>query len=428
MNYYNIQHKDEVVSFKDATIKGLGRDKGLFVPERIPVLPISFFEEIEQLSDKEVATTALYPYVEGSMRREQLSQLLEEVFTFHTPVVELRDNLSVLELFHGPTMAFKDVGARFMARCLGAFADKSKPVTVLVATSGDTGSAVAHGFYGVEGVRVVILFPKGKVSAFQQWQMCSLGKNITAVAVEGTFDDCQALVKQALHDERLNEVMALSSANSINVARFLPQMLYYFFAYKQVKSHLKGRKWVVSVPSGNFGNITAGLYAQAMGLPIAQFIAANNANDTFYEYTLTGDYKAKPSVSTYSNAMDVGDPSNFARIQELFGGEYALIKEKVLAHRVSDAQTLSKIAEVAQQGYVLDPHGAVALTALEHYLKGGQYGTFLATAHPQKFDAVLRKVLPDFKAPEVDLEGCSALQIPNDYKVYLKVLGVESRE
>ncbi|MDO4230282.1 MAG: threonine synthase, partial [Capnocytophaga sp.] len=351
--------------------------------------------------------------------KQELSEILTDVFSFETPVVQLLENTSILELFHGPTMAFKDVGARFMARCLGRFADKSRPTTVLVATSGDTGSAVAHGFYNVEGVRVIILFPKGKVSPFQEFQMTSLGKNITAVEVDGNFDDCQNLVKQALHDDLLNQSVALSSANSINVARFLPQMLYYFFAYKRLKSALKNREWIVSVPSGNFGNLTAGLYAQAMGLPIARFIAATNANDTFWQYLNTGVYQPKPSVSTYSNAMDVGDPSNFARVQELFKNDYHRIKEEIYSQVVSDVQTLAHIEEIyAQTGYILDPHAAVGHTALLHFIKPNQYGTVLGTAHPLKFDKVIQKVIPDFESPKADLTSCSKKSIKNDYNQY----------
>jgi threonine synthase len=423
MNFYNLKHPDEILSFKEATLQGLGKDKGLFVPQQIPALPSSFFEEIESKTDLQIATSALYPYVEGSLTEEALTTILSEVFSFETPVVPLLENTSVLELFHGPTLAFKDVGARFMARCLGKFADKNRPATVLVATSGDTGSAVANGFYKVPDVRVVILYPKGKVSKFQEYQMTSLGENIEAVAVEGTFDDCQSLVKQALHDPILKEQLALSSANSINVARFLPQMLYYFFAYKQLKTTLEKKEWVVAVPSGNFGNITAGLYAQAMGLPIAQFVAGNNANDTFFQYIQTGIYKAKPSVATYSNAMDVGDPSNFVRIQALFNNSYEIIKEKIKCISISDQQTLEEIERIyREKGYILDPHGAVGHLALQHFLTSEQYGTFLATAHPYKFDEVIKKVIPTFEVPKVDTSACSYRSIANDYSQYLNIL------
>ena len=417
MNYYNIKHKDEIVSFKEATLRGLGKDKGLFVPEHIPTLPSSFFEDITQKNNIEITTEALYPYVNDSFSKEELQKVLEEVFVFDTPVKELLSNTSVLELFHGPTMAFKDVGARFMARCLGKFSDKDNP------TSGDTGSAVANGFYKVEGVRVVILFPKGKVSPFQEYQMTSLGANIQAVEVEGTFDDCQALVKQALSDASLKAERVLSSANSINVARFLPQMLYYFFAYKQVKDLLDGKDWVVAVPSGNFGNLTAGLYAHAMGLPVSKFVAANNANDTFAQYLQTGSYQAKASVATLSNAMDVGDPSNFVRIQELFGHSLEAIRKMITAVVISDKETLDEIAYIHNTlGYTLDPHSAVGHLALQKALLPSQYGTVLSTASPKKFDQVIRQVIPSFPVPEVDLSTCHKKSIPNSYKDYKELL------
>lgn len=423
MNFYNIKDHSEIVSFKEATLQGLGKEKGLFVPERLPRLSEDFFKNIEEKTDLEIAITALYPFVEGSLTREKLLEILGEVFSFKTPVVPILKNTSILELFHGPTMAFKDVGARFMARCLGTFSDKQRPVTVLVATSGDTGSAVAHGFHNVEGVRVIILFPKGKVSPFQEFQMTSLGGNITAVEVSGTFDDCQALVKQALHDNTLHQELALSSANSINVARFLPQMLYYFFAYKQLKAILKDKRWVVSVPSGNFGNLTAGLYAQAMGLPIERFIASTNANDTFLRYVESGDYQPKPSVSTYSNAMDVGDPSNFVRIQELFENQHERIKKEIHTATVSDTETLDEIQRIyAQTGYILDPHAAVGHRLLERFLTSSDYGTVLGTAHPLKFDEVIQKVIPEFESPKSDLSHCSKKSIENSYDEYKSLI------
>ena len=423
MNYYNINHKDEIVSFKEATLRGLGKEKGLFVPEYIPSLPSSFFEEITQKSNIEIAIEALYPYVTDSFTREELQKTLEEVFVFDTPVRELLSNTSVLELFHGPTMAFKDVGARFMARCLGKFSDKNNPTTVVVATSGDTGSAVANGFYKVEGVRVVILFPKGKVSPFQEYQMTSLGANIQAVEVDGTFDDCQFLVKQALADTSLKKERVLSSANSINVARFLPQMLYYCFAYKQVKNLLEGKDWVVAVPSGNFGNLTAGLYAYKMGLPVSKFIAANNANDTFAIYLQTGNYHAKPSVATLSNAMDVGDPSNFVRIQELFGHNLEAIRKMISSAVISDQETLDEITYIHNTlDYTLDPHSAVGHLALQKSLLPIQYGTVLSTASPKKFDEVIRRVIPSFPIPKVDLSACHKESIENSYTAYKEIL------
>lgn len=421
MKYFNLLHPKEKYSFKSATIKGLGKDKGLFVPEKIPKLPFDFFTNIESSDPVCIATETLFPFVEGSLKKEELKQMLKEVLCFEIPVVNIKDNINILELFHGPTMAFKDIGARFMARCLGKFAQKNKEVTVLVATSGDTGSAVANGFHKVEGVRVVILFPKGKVSEFQEYQMTSLGDNITAIEVDGTFDDCQALVKQALHDEVLNKKLQLSSANSINVARFLPQMIYYFFAYKQLKNQLKNRAWYVSVPSGNFGNITAGLYAQALGLPIKHFVAANNKNDTFYQYLKTGNYVEKPSVSTYSNAMDVGAPSNFVRVQHLFNNNYTEIKNAIAGSTIPDEAVLEKISnQYNNNAYLLDPHTAVALLALEEHLPNNAIGTVLSTAHPNKFEAVMQKAIPDFVAPKVDLSQCKKESIANNYGQYLR--------
>lgn len=423
MNFYNIKDRSEVVSFKKATLQGLGKEKGLFVPEQLPQLSEDFFKNIEKKTDLEIAITALYPFIENSLSAEKLSEIIDEVFSFKTPIVPILENTSILELFHGPTMAFKDVGARFMARCLGTFSDKQRPVTVLVATSGDTGSAVAHGFHNVEGVRVVILFPKGKVSPFQEFQMTSLGGNITAVEVEGTFDDCQFLVKQALHDDALNQKVTLSSANSINVARFLPQMLYYFFAYKQLKPILKDKRWMVSVPSGNFGNLTAGLYAQTMGLPIGQFIASTNANDTFLRYVESGQYQPKPSVSTYSNAMDVGDPSNFVRVQELFENQHERIKREIHTATVSDAETLDEIQKIyTKTSYILDPHAAVGHRLLEQFLTPSDYGTVLGTAHPLKFDKVIQKVIPDFQSPQADLSNCNKKSIGNCYETYKSLI------
>lgn len=422
MNYINTKDTSEVVSFKEATIKGLGNNKGLFVPERIPQLPESFFQEIEQKSDLEIAMEVMLPFVEGSLSKDELQAILEQTISFTLPVKEIRENVSVLELFHGPTQAFKDIGAKFMAGCLSAF-QQDKKVTVLVATSGDTGSAVANGFYEVDGVEVKVLFPKGKVSAYQEKQMTGLGKNITAIEVDGVFDDCQALVKQAFSDDELNKKLNLSSANSINVARFLPQMLYYFVAYKQVKSTLNGRPWWVSVPSGNFGNLTAGLIAQKMGLPVAKFIAANNANDTFYQYQQTGEYVPKVSVATYSNAMDVGAPSNFERVQWLFNNDLSELSKSLVSDSYSDEATLAKIkSEKELSDYLLDPHGAVGLMALEAKKPEQAYGTFLATAHPQKFESVVKKALPDFPIEKVDLSNCQKLEMKNDYAEFKRLL------
>ena len=311
MNYISTRKNDEKVSFKEAVINGLSNNGGLYFPEIIPQLPISFFDKIENLEDNEIAFKVLYPFIKGSLTAVQLKALITETINFPIPVVSVEKDIFALELFHGPTQAFKDVGARFMSRCLSHFyADKKEAITILVATSGDTGSAVANGFFNLPGVSVKILFPKGKVSPYQEYQMTGLGKNIKAIEVDGTFDDCQKLVKEAFNDNQLRKEISLSSANSINIARLLPQMLYYFFAYKQLKLKLKDKDLVVSVPSGNLGNLTAGLLAKNMGLPIKRFIAAHNANDSFNQYLKTGRLKKKASILTYSNAMDVGNPSN----------------------------------------------------------------------------------------------------------------------
>lgn len=423
MRYLNTRTKDEIVSFKTATLNGLGAKGGLYVPESIPSLPPSFFDEIESLSDVEIATAALFPFVENSLSEADLERIVSETLSFTTPVKHIKKDVHVLELFHGPTQAFKDVGARFMSRCLSQFVEPGAETTVLVATSGDTGSAVANGFANVEGIQVKILFPKGKVSPFQEYQMTSLGGNIQALEVDGTFDDCQALVKQAFNDESLNNQVQLSSANSINVARFLPQMIYYFLAYKQLKNQLKNKKWVVSVPSGNFGNLTAGLIAKKMGLPIQQFVAANNSNSTFFEYLETGNYTPRTSVSTYSNAMDVGAPSNFERIEFLYDKNLESIKSDILGFTISDEQTLDEMKLVhAETGYVLDPHGAVGHAGLMKYLKEVEIGMFLETAHPRKFESVVKKALPSYPIQDVDLSNCSKHSMANSYEELVKLI------
>lgn len=399
MKYYNINKTDEVLDFKQAAIKGLGTNKGLFVPERIPTLEPSFFDKIETMSNVEIGVEVMRPYVGDIFSEEELTQIISETVPFDFPVHTLNNQQNILELFHGPTMAFKDVGARFMARCFGHFAhEKHQQVNILVATSGDTGSAVAQGFYKVSGVNVIILFPKGKVSDFQEYQMTSLGKNITAVEIDGTFDDCQAFVKKAFLNKELNHKFNLSSANSINVARFLPQMLYYFFAYKQLKQQLKGKEWVVSVPSGNLGNITAGLYAQRMGLPIARFVASNNDNKTFYQYLKTGEYLAQKSVTTYSNAMDVGDPSNFDRIVNLYKNNVAALTHNISGAHITDSEVVKEIKKIyAENKYVIDPHCAVGLIGLQQNSQDeNEVGTVLATASPYKFIPVIQKAIPTF--------------------------------
>jgi threonine synthase len=422
MKYLSTRENNEYISFKEAVINGLTNNGGLYVPERIPSLPSDFFEKIESYEDLDIAFTVLKPFVEGSLNDTQLKSILAETLNFNIPVVPVTQNIAALELYHGPTQAFKDVGARFMSRCLSHFnSDEDKEVTIIVATSGDTGSAVANGFFKVPGVEVKILFPKGKVSTYQEYQMTSLGENIHAFEVDGTFDDCQKLVKKALNDKELRTKKSLSSANSINVARLLPQMLYYFFAYKQLKKDLKDKKMVVSVPSGNLGNVTAGLVAKKMGLPIEKFIAAHNINDTFYQYLTTGDYAKKTSVLTYSNAMDVGDPSNYERIDYFYKSELESIKKDVAACRIDDASTLKEIQDCQKiNNYTLDPHGAVGKLALSELLQNDEYGVFLETAHPQKFAKVMKKALPEFVEEIADLKNCKKTILTNNYEAFVK--------
>jgi threonine synthase len=391
MLYYSLNHKSPKVNFKDATIKGQAPDKGLYFPETIPQLPYGFLKEIHTLSKEAIALQVIQPYVADVIPLKELKRIVEETIAFDFPLVPIQNNIAALELFHGPTLAFKDVGARFMSRCLGYFLkDHDKKVTVLVATSGDTGGAVASGFFDVEGVDVVILYPSGKVSHVQELQLTTLGKNITTLEVEGNFDDCQQLVKQAFSDENLNQQLFLTSANSINVARWLPQQFYYFFAHQQWKQ--QDGPPVVCVPSGNFGNICAGLLAHRSGLPVHHFIAACNANSIVPDYLQSGNYTPQKAVATLSNAMDVGNPSNFVRVLELFDKEFQSLKNVLSSYSISDAITKETMQKVYQQyHYLLDPHGAVAYTALEQYLQQHpeQKGYFIETAHPVKFqDAV----------------------------------------
>ena len=366
------------------------------MPEVIKHLPESFFEEIQDLSFQEIAYKVADAFFGEDIPAETLRQIVYDTLSFDCPVVKVTDTIYSLELFHGPTLAFKDVGARFMARLLGYFIKQegSKQVNVLVATSGDTGSAVANGFLGVEGIHVYVLYPKGKVSAIQECQFTTLGQNITALEVDGVFDDCQALVKNAFMDEELNRHMKLTSANSINVARFLPQAFYYFYAYAQMKKMGKADQLVVCVPSGNFGNITAGLFGKVMGLPVKRFIAANNANDIFYNYLQTGEYNPRPSVQTIANAMDVGDPSNFARIYDLYKGSHAAISGEISGATYTDAQIAETVKSCFEKnGYLLDPHGACGFRALSENLRPGEYGVFLETAHPAKFKSTVEQIV-----------------------------------
>jgi len=403
MNYYSLNKKAPITNFKTAVIKGLAPDKGLYFPESIKSLPKSFFDNIEALSYNEIAFEAIKQFVVPEIPENVLKQIIDETLSFDFPVIELSDHISVLELFHGPTMAFKDVGARFMARCLGYFyQNNDKEVTVLVATSGDTGGAVANGFLGVKGVNVVILYPSGKVSDIQEKQLTTLGNNITALEVKGVFDDCQDMVKQAFLDEELTNNMQLTSANSINVARWLPQLFYFMFAFKQLKN--KHKDIVFSVPSGNFGNICAGMMAQQLGLPVHHFIASNNANNAVTEYLKTEIYKPKPSVQTISNAMDVGNPSNFIRIQEIYKNDFNALKNHLSSYSFSDKETKEAIKELYNDySYVADPHGAVGYLGCKAYLKEQpeSHCVFLETAHPTKFlDIVEDTIRENIDLPE----------------------------
>lgn len=397
MKFYSLNNKAPEVSFDKAVINGIAPDKGLYFPEEIKPLPISFFEEIEKKSNEEIAFTAIRQFVEGTLPDNVLKDILKEVLDFEFPIVEITPSIGTLELFHGPTMAFKDVGARFMAQCLGYFSRSNKQeVTVLVATSGDTGGAVANGFLGVEGVKVVILYPSGKVSDIQERQLTTLGQNITALEVDGTFDDCQAMVKNAFLDKDLLTHMKLTSANSINVARWLPQLFYFLFAYKQAKS--KGKEIIFSVPSGNFGNICAGLVAQRLGMPVNHFIAATNVNDTVPQFMSTKEYTPKPSTATISNAMDVGDPSNFIRIRHLFQDDFEALKKNLSSYSFNDEQTKEALKEIYNiNGYIADPHGAVGYLGLKKYQKlhPNTYGIFLETAHPVKFLDIVEETLSE---------------------------------
>ena len=395
MNYYSLNNQSPIVDFKTATIKGQAPDKGLYFPEYIPQFPNGFIEKIENLTKEEIAFTAIQPFIGNAIPTGILENIVAETVNFDFPLVRVNRDVFSLELFHGPTLAFKDVGARFMSRCLGYFVKgNDKAITVLVATSGDTGGAVANGFFDVEGVNVVILYPSGKVSSVQELQLTTLGKNITALEVEGNFDDCQNMVKQAFADVALNKELFLTSANSINVARWLPQQFYYLFAYQQWAD--KANPPVICVPSGNFGNICAGLVAYLQGMPVKHFIAAVNANDAVAKYIAKGHYESQQAIATLSNAMDVGNPSNFVRILRLFGNDYPVIKNLISSYSISDEETKAVLKKVyADSGYLTDPHGAVAYAALEKYQKehSTEKGMFLETAHPVKFYDVVEPIL-----------------------------------
>lgn len=396
MNYYSTNHQASIATLEKAVVKGLAEDKGLYMPESIKPLPQEFFDNIANLSFQEIAYTVADAFFGEDVPAEDLKRIVYDTLSFDVPAVKVTDSIYSLELFHGPTLAFKDVGARFMARLLQYFLRKEGKgeVNVLVATSGDTGSAVANGFLGVDGIHVYVLYPKGKVSPIQECQFTTLGQNITAIEVDGVFDDCQALVKNAFMDSDLNAHMRLTSANSINVARFLPQSFYYFYAYAQMKKLKLADQLVVCVPSGNFGNICSALFGKKMGLPIKRFIAANNANDIFFKYLQTGKYEPKASVQTIANAMDVGDPSNFARIYELYDKNHSAICADISGAAYSDELIAETIRQVeASTGYICDPHGACGFRALQEGLKDGETGIFLETAHPAKFKDTVDSIL-----------------------------------
>ena len=397
MKYYSTNISTPEVSLKEAVVKGLAADNGLFMPEHINKFEPSFFDQIQNLTFQEIAFEVAKKFFGDDIEESKLKEIVFDTLNFDCPVVKVTDSIYSLELFHGPTLAFKDVGARFMARLLNYFLnDRKEQVNVLVATSGDTGSAVANGFLGVEGIHVFVLYPKGKVSVIQESQFTTLGQNITALEIEGTFDDCQHLVKTAFLDKELNERLILTSANSINVARFLPQAFYYFNAYARLKELgiLENKELVFSVPSGNLGNITAGLFAREMGLPVAQFIAANNANNVVFEYLKTGNYQPQESVETLANAMDVGAPSNFARILDLYKHSHKTISEIIKGCWYCDSEIREIVKNVYQEiNYLCDPHGACGFQSLKENLKVNQVGVFLETAHPAKFTETVEEII-----------------------------------
>ena len=417
MNYYSLNNKNHKVTFQQAVIKGLAPDKGLYFPENLTKLSNVFFENIENLSNEEIAFEVIKQFIGDEIPEIELKQIIKETLSFDFPLVKVEENIFSLELFHGPTMAFKDVGARFMSRCLAYFnRDTNQKNTVLVATSGDTGGAVANGFLGVKGVEVVILYPSGKVSDIQERQLTTLGQNITALEVDGVFDDCQDMVKKAFLDTDLNH-KNLTSANSINIARWLPQMFYFFFAYKKLKKHNK--PLIVSCPSGNFGNICAGIMAKKLGLPLAHFVASTNANDTVPRFLENGIYDAKPSTATISNAMDVGNPSNFVRIQEMYNNDLSEFEKDFSSYTYTDEETKFAMKNIyTNSGYVAEPHGAVGYLGLKNELEKhhNAVGIFLETAHPIKFLNVVEPIL------NIKLEIPKQIEsVLNKEKVSLKI-------
>ena len=425
--YYSTNGKAPLATLEKAVVKGLAEDRGLYMPETIQHLPAVFFDNIGAMDFREVACAAAYAFFGEDVDRDVLHDIVYDTLSFDCPVAKVDDNIYALELFHGPTLAFKDVGARFMARLLRYFSS-GEQLNVLVATSGDTGSAVANGFLGVEGIHVYVLYPKGKVSPIQECQFTTLGRNITALEIDGVFDDCQALVKNAFMDAELNAAMRLTSANSINVARFLPQAFYYFWGYAQMKRLGLADQLVICTPSGNFGNICAGLFAKRMGLPVKRFIAANNANSVFFDYLRTGVYDPRPSIQTIANAMDVGDPSNFARILDLSGHDHSAICSDISGATYSDEPIGETIREVfGRTGYLCDPHGACGYRALSEGLAPGETGLFCETAHPAKFkdtvDAITGSSVEIPARLRAFMEGrVERTPLPKDYAAFKEYL------
>ena len=424
MKFYSTNNKSTRVTFHDAVMTGLADDGGLYMPEYIPVLDPSFFLDIKKYSLAEIGFEIASKFIEDEISQNDLQDIINDAINFPAPLIKLNYSLSVLELFHGPTLAFKDFGARFIARVMSHFIkDSRKQMNILVATSGDTGSAVAHGFYGAEGISVFLLYPKNKVSEIQEKQLTTLDKNITALEIDGNFDDCQRMVKAAFVDKELKPKINLSSANSISIARLIPQIFYYFEAYKQLPDF--DRDVFISIPSGNLGNLTGGLIAKKMGLPVSKFIAATNFNNVFTEYINSGEFVPRPSVKTFSNAMDVGNPGNLVRINQLFNDDVSLIREVIFSSSYSDDETVKAIKEVKEKfNYIIDPHGAVGYIALKDYLKNipqeSYSGIVVETAHPAKFKDIVESATGnEIEMPEI-LSEClkkekQAVELPNDF-------------
>ncbi len=421
MKFYSTKNKAHFTNFAEALRQGLAPDGGLYCPESIPSFSAEELNELLGGNRYELATEIIWRYTSDVWSKEQLYAIIKNSLNFEIPLKKISENIAILELFHGPTEAFKDVGARFMARSMSHFLNDDR-LTILVATSGDTGSAVADGFWKVDGIDVVILFPKNGVSTYQENQMTTLGENISAVEVEGTFDDCQDLVKKAFQDKVLNQKIKLSSANSINIGRLLPQSLYYYFIAQQ--HYGNHRDLIISVPSGNFGNLTSGLYAHRSGLSFKKFIAATNANNTFPHYQKTGTYEPKRSVPTLSNAMDVGKPSNFERIMDLYDHNQLSVIQEIMSTEISDDLTIAKMRAVySEYGYLLDPHAAVGWSAINHFQEGSQAYIVLGTAHPRKFESVVHLAVPEytFEFPVFNRMS-KKLTIKNDYSELMSIL------